>query len=33
VVRAGGYLADGDEVCCSIEGLGELCNTVAAVKV
>jgi 2-keto-4-pentenoate hydratase/2-oxohepta-3-ene-1,7-dioic acid hydratase in catechol pathway len=33
VVRARGYLADGDEVCCSVEGLGELRNTVAAVKI
>jgi len=32
VVRATGYLNDGDRVCCTVEGLGELCNTVVAVK-
>lgn len=32
VVRATGYLNDGDSVCCTIEGLGELCNTVVGVK-
>lgn len=33
VVRATGYLEDGDNVCCSVEALGELCNPVAAVNV
>lgn len=33
VVRARGYLNDGDKVCCSVDGLGELCNTVRAVQV
>lgn len=32
VVRARGYLQVGDRVCCEIEGLGALCNVVAAPK-
>ena len=32
VVRATGYLNAGDSVCCTVEGLGELCNTVVGVK-
>jgi len=32
VVRARGYLQVGDRVCCEIEGLGTLCNVVAAPK-